>query len=477
MASTLWTDLINPVEATAIARDEQYLIEQSRGGSLARFLPNVTVGSDHVKFFPGVSSLVDAARYRAFNAPPEIGKGQGVVAKTIDLPAISRNEPIDEMTQKELARLSDDRIAKSIEAAIKRNTQAISMRQELTRGIAIDQGKVAVDLDNYWINDDFGRDASLSVSAGTGAWWADATVDRLTALSTWQDLYASFNNGANPGRLVFGSRAAYNAFAAGNQFKTLVGASGPARRWAPRSPATSRPPACRTSRSTNVASRSTARSRRCSTRRRSTSSRSPSRSTPKTVPCSARPIGASPSRPGSSRGALSPTSSPASSAACSRTSRSARPSRCRATPSASPCSPARTPRWPSRCCSERRAGPHDGGPAPGDPASGRAAQGLRGAGLGRDPGPPRRRRGYHPDPEAYAAAQGIEPSSAEGRHAEPAERPEGTPPPKAGQGSGRDNWLAYADEMDVEVPKGTGRDAIIQLLVDAGKPVDAAPVS
>jgi hypothetical protein len=47
------------------------------------------------------------------------------------------------------------------------------MRQELTRGIAIDQGKVVVDEDNFWINDDFGRDASLSVSAGTGNWWAD----------------------------------------------------------------------------------------------------------------------------------------------------------------------------------------------------------------------------------------------------------------------------------------------------------------
>jgi len=219
----LWTDLIDPVEATGIARDEQYLVEQARGGTLARFLPNVFVASDHVKFYPGVTGLVDAARYRAFNAPPEIGKGQVAKASTIDLPSIARNEPIDEVTQKELSHMSDDRLKKSVENAIRRNVQAISMRQEWARGKVIDAGQLAVDEDNFWILDVFGRDASLSVSAGTGNWWADPAVDRLAALSTWQDLYRTFNNDLPPGRIVFGSRAAYNAFAAGNQFKTNVG--------------------------------------------------------------------------------------------------------------------------------------------------------------------------------------------------------------------------------------------------------------
>lgn len=219
----LWTDLIDPVEATGIARDEQYVIEQARGGSLARFLPNVMVDSDHVKFFVSASGLVDAARYRAFNAPPEIGKGKVPKTSTVELPPISRNEPIDELTQKELARLSDDRIRKSIESAIRRNVQAISMRQEWARGRVIDAGALVVDEDNYYINDVFGRDPSLTVSAGAGNWWDVTTVDRLKQLGTWQDLYAGLNNGLTPGRLVFGSRAAYNAFAAGDQFKTNVG--------------------------------------------------------------------------------------------------------------------------------------------------------------------------------------------------------------------------------------------------------------
>ncbi|GAB3988859.1 major capsid protein [Nocardioides marmoraquaticus] len=226
MANAPWTDLMDPVEATAIARDEQYLIEQRRGGTLARFLPNVLVDSDHVKVraTPG-NGLVDVAKYRAFNARPEVGKGPGSKSTSIDLPSIARTEPLDEMTQKELRRLSDDRIRKGIEASIKRNVQAISMRQELTRGIAINLGRVLVDQDNFLIDDNFGRDAALSVAAGSGNWWSDPAVDRLSQLSTWFDLYAGFNDDARPGRIVFGSRQGFNAFAAGNQFKTSIGAA------------------------------------------------------------------------------------------------------------------------------------------------------------------------------------------------------------------------------------------------------------
>ena len=223
----LWTDLMDPVEATGIARDEQYVIEQGKGGTLARFLPNVFVDSDHVKFDVGTNGLVDVASYRSFNAKPEIGKGRGLQTKTIDLPAIARTEPIDETTQKELARLSDDRIRKSIEAAIRRNVQAISMRQELTRGIAIQQGKVLVDQENFWISDDFGRDVALSITAPT--LWNSAAVDRISALKAWVQVWSDKNYGEKPGRILM-SDTSWAAYASGNQFATLLanGATRPA---------------------------------------------------------------------------------------------------------------------------------------------------------------------------------------------------------------------------------------------------------
>lgn len=220
MATVLWTDIMDPVEATAVARDEQYVLEQANGGTLARYLPNVFVESDHVKFWPGTSGLVDAAHYRAFNAKPQIGTGEGLTSKTIDLPSIARTEPLDEMTQKAAARLSDDRIKKSIESAIKRNVQAISMRQELTRGIAIEQGKVVVSQGNYSIADDFQRDTALGITAPT--LWGTTSVDRLTALKTWMDVYVAKNDGLKPGRMVF-SDTSWAALMAGLQFATLLG--------------------------------------------------------------------------------------------------------------------------------------------------------------------------------------------------------------------------------------------------------------
>lgn len=225
----LWTDLIDPVEATGIARDEQYVIEQARGGSLARFLPNVTVADDRVEFDMTKTGLTDIARYRAFNARPEVGKGPKAKRGTINLPSISRTEPIDERTQKDLKRLPENRIRKGVEAAIRRNVQAITMRQEWARGRVIRSGALVVDEDNFSINDNYGRDASLTVVAGAGQWWADKTIDRLSALTTWQNLYKGLNDGLAPGRMVFGSTAAATAYMMGNQFATQVGtASRPA---------------------------------------------------------------------------------------------------------------------------------------------------------------------------------------------------------------------------------------------------------
>ncbi len=228
MANVLWTDIMDPVEATAIAREEQYVLEQANGGTLARFLPNVETDSDHVKFYPGESGLVDAAEYRAFNSKPKIGEGGGITSKTIDLPSISRTEPIDEMTQKELARLSDDRIRKSVESAIKRNVQAISMRQELTRGIAIDQGKVVVSQSNYAINDDFGRDAGLGITASS--LWSTTSVDRLAALKAWVEVYVEKNDGLRPGRMLF-SDTSWAALMSGLQFATLLANGATRPRW------------------------------------------------------------------------------------------------------------------------------------------------------------------------------------------------------------------------------------------------------
>lgn len=216
----LWTDIVDPVEATAVARVSLAEYEL-QWGSLARYLPNVPTGGNYVEFFVDGDQLVDEARYRAYNAPPETTGGGGGGSKLIKLPAMSGNEPIDEKTQLALKNLPDDRIRKSILAAIRRRVFATADRNERTRGVLIETGNVTVVQGNFTINDVFGRDAALTVNAGAGNYWTDAAVDRLAQLNTWVDLYSSKNNGRRPGSILI-DPTLFNAFARGNQFATLL---------------------------------------------------------------------------------------------------------------------------------------------------------------------------------------------------------------------------------------------------------------
>ena len=92
----LWTEIIDPVEATAAARVE--LAEYERQNSLAKYLPTIGVDGDTVEVFSTDDGLVSEANFRAWNAPPEIGDSQAISSTIVKLPAISRNEPIDEKT-------------------------------------------------------------------------------------------------------------------------------------------------------------------------------------------------------------------------------------------------------------------------------------------------------------------------------------------------------------------------------------------
>lgn len=221
----LWTDIITPVEATAVARLRQAELEAEKG-RLSRFLPNVFVPTTHVKFKVGSFGLVDNARYRSFNAPPEIGRGETFADQVVSLPAISREEEIDELTQMEMASLPDDQIRKSVEAAIRRSVEAIVQTQEATRGQVIHRGIAATNQPNFYLNDNFNRAPELTVTAAK--LWSDTTADGLGNLSAWMDVYSQFNRGDEPGCILM-SRAAFSAFSNLSQFRTVLagGASRP----------------------------------------------------------------------------------------------------------------------------------------------------------------------------------------------------------------------------------------------------------
>lgn len=77
------------------------------------------------------------------------------------------------------------------------------------------------------------------------------------------------------------------------------------------------------------------------------------------------------------------------------------------------------------------------------------------------PQPPHRPEGWRRWTSAEAAR--------EGREDEP--EPEGPQaPPRIGAGSGRDNWLAYAEELGIQLEDGLGKHDIIKAITEPQAP-------
>lgn len=75
--------------------------------------------------------------------------------------------------------------------------------------------------------------------------------------------------------------------------------------------------------------------------------------------------------------------------------------------------------------------------------------------------------GEHPFPDSNYPGK----EEADSTNVDP-EREPGAIPPKSGKGSGRDNWAAYANDVDVDIPAEATRDEIIAAIETAGKPTE-----
>lgn len=215
----LWTDFITPAEVTGFVRAALSDYERLKG-TLARWLPNVEVPDVAVRFFAGQAGLVEEARYRAYDAEPEVGRGPAGKRVTIDLPAIGQEIPVSEYQQLRERNASDEAMRNAILRAAGQVARAVADRTERMRGTVITTGKATIDQSNFKTEDDFGRDPSMSPTAGT--LWSTAGADRLGYLETLLDLYRS-TNGDEPGALLMSTRV-MRSMASGTQFSVqLVG--------------------------------------------------------------------------------------------------------------------------------------------------------------------------------------------------------------------------------------------------------------
>lgn len=217
----LWNELMDPAELTGYARESLADYEAQRG-TLAQWLPNREVADVSVRFVAGRSGMVEEARYRSFDAEPEMGDAPKGKRVTIDLPALSQQGIISERDQLRLrdGAASDDVRRNIVFDAAARAVRAIADRSERQRGQVLSTGVATIDQDNYADTADYGRRADFTTTAPT--LWSDPNADRIGYLETLLDLYRD-ENGAEPGALLMGSRV-QRSLANGAQFAVqLVG--------------------------------------------------------------------------------------------------------------------------------------------------------------------------------------------------------------------------------------------------------------
>jgi len=219
----LWTDLIDPATLTGYARRSLEEYEAERG-TLARFLPNREVADTVVRFVSGRKGLVEEARFRAFDAEPEIGKGEPGKRTILELAALGQNIPVSEYEQLRTRNSTDDALERSILRTTDRVVRAVADRIERLRGIVINTGIATIP--ELATADSFGRSVTHDVTAPT--LWSDPDADRLAFLEAIVDVYRE-TNGAEPGAILLTNRV-FRALAAGEQFRTQLvnGASRPA---------------------------------------------------------------------------------------------------------------------------------------------------------------------------------------------------------------------------------------------------------
>jgi hypothetical protein len=215
----LWTDLIDPATLSGYARESMADYE-ARKGTLARWLPNRDVSDIVVRFMKGGTGLIDTARFRAYDAEPEIGARPQARRVTIELPALGLNIPVSEYEQLRLrsGNVNDEEALSTIQNATDAVVRAVADAVERLRGVVLATGRATISQENFQVDDDFGRPAEHQLTAAD--LWDDSTVSRLDYLRQITEVYQD-TTGEDPGTILVSNRV-MRALAAGDEFQTQL---------------------------------------------------------------------------------------------------------------------------------------------------------------------------------------------------------------------------------------------------------------
>lgn len=213
----LWTDLIDPATLTGYARASMQDHEEKRN-YLAHYLPNRSVPSLSVRFDRGVSGMLEAAEFRAYDAELEVGERRATERVTMDLPTLGQRLPVSEYDQLTLRNASNGEFLNEVKGTARAVARAVADRMEYQRGQLLATGRATIDQARYKLDEDFGRKAEFNVTATK--LWSDPSADVVEELRTWVEAYRDEND-EDPGEILLSTKA-YRALRKMSVFQNTV---------------------------------------------------------------------------------------------------------------------------------------------------------------------------------------------------------------------------------------------------------------
>lgn len=212
------TDLYDPALLTGYARGEAEDWERSKG-TLAQFLPNITVDDISVRFTKGNRGLTPLAEFRAYDSETAIAGGARGERVTVDMPPLGLKTRIGEEEQLRSRNASPEVQLNTIESTAQKNVRAVSDLMERARGQVLSTGVLTIDQDDFKATVDFGRDPAMNAVAAT--LWDQTGAKILDDLEAWQSAYVDTNNGEEPA-VALVSQKLISTLARSDEFRALA---------------------------------------------------------------------------------------------------------------------------------------------------------------------------------------------------------------------------------------------------------------
>jgi hypothetical protein len=193
----IWYDAIDPLTLTYASRDyaREYQEKQRQDSHLSSYLPNFNADDAKVSLDVLNTERPTIALNRAWDAEPAQGETLQAGHLTFKLPPLTKKIALSEF-QKYVARTGKpgtEAVQRKVLEVAFRAVRAVDDALEYQRGQVLTTGKTVLSFPGgHTIENDWGRDASMSVTAATQ--WSDPDLNIVEELRKYVELYEDKNS-------------------------------------------------------------------------------------------------------------------------------------------------------------------------------------------------------------------------------------------------------------------------------------------